>query len=412
VPIVAIRCDNPGMAMFGPVQDGRPIENGISASAVVVEGNSGFSNLANWTGGYRLRVRVPGRDEYTVGHWGWIAREKQPVAGFGLPVMVSPVDPGVLRVEWDDAPTIEQRIAARDPAILDPENTWRRVAPLRFVAAGPSKDMLSQARDMIATYLPEDSVLLKQVDDASRRGDPSTYETTPWQTVPQPAWPPAPGTVPPGRTPALALVVSASVDPHPFMRGESFIPPGPRFASRGGSIQCSRWQYLGWLLLCVLAPGGSRYGVYLRTQIRSRHLGLVLPVTIGADDPRDVEVEWDAAPNIDDAIAARIDKGVDQMTVAVTEMKTMQQSSVTAALANVDDPQVREQLAQMWSRFGVDTAAPARSTSTASAPPPPAAPQPTTDLAADLTRLQRLRDSGVLTDAEYQHERAKLLNTI
>jgi hypothetical protein len=197
----------------------------------------------------------------------------------------------------------------------------------------------------------------------------------------------------------LALVVAASVDPYPSMRGDTFIPPGHRFASRGGSIQCSKWQYLGWLLLCVLAPDGSRYGVHVRTQIRSRHLGLVLPVTIGADGPGDVEVEWEAAPNIDDAIAGRIDKAVDQMTASVSEMKAMQQSSVTAALANVDDPQVREQVAQMWSRLGVDTATPAP------------APQRSTDLATNLTRLQRLHDSGVLTDAEYEHERIKLIDT-
>ena len=44
------------------------------------------------------------------------------------------------------------------------------------------------------------------------------------------------------------------------------------------------------------------------------------------------------------------------------------------------------------------------------APPPAAAPQDTTeDLIASLEKLGRLRDSGVLTDAEFEAQKAKLL---
>jgi len=44
------------------------------------------------------------------------------------------------------------------------------------------------------------------------------------------------------------------------------------------------------------------------------------------------------------------------------------------------------------------------------APPPPAAPsQDTDDLIEQLDKLGKLRDSGVLTDAEFEAQKAKLL---
>jgi hypothetical protein len=399
------------MAIVGPVEDGRPIADGVSGTALVVDGNPGFSNLANWTGGYRLQVRVPGRDPYKISHSGWIIREKHPVLGFELPVTVSEADPSVLRVEWDQAPTMDERIAARDPAIVDPEATWRRVAPMQFIPAGASKDQIAHVRGMVAAYLPADSVVLEDMDAAAMRGDPSRYEVTPWQKAPQPAWPPAAGTVAADRVPAIALTVSISADPYPYMRGDdSFFPPGSHFSSRGGSVQCSKYEYLGWLLLCVIPPSGARYGVYLRTKIRSRHVGFVLPITVGRDNPNDVEVEWDAAPNLVDVVVDRIDSAVERMQATVSDMSTLQQSSVSAAIANVQDPAIQAQVAQMWTRLGVDT----------SVLPPPGAPPPFTpapaappqDLAASLARLLNLRDTGVLTETEYQTERSKLLNNI
>jgi len=42
-------------------------------------------------------------------------------------------------------------------------------------------------------------------------------------------------------------------------------------------------------------------------------------------------------------------------------------------------------------------------------PPPPAPSQDTDDLIEQLDKLGRLRDSGVLTDAEFEAQKAKLL---
>ncbi|HEY1990123.1 MAG TPA: SHOCT domain-containing protein, partial [Acidimicrobiales bacterium] len=70
----------------------------------------------------------------------------------------------------------------------------------------------------------------------------------------------------------------------------------------------------------------------------------------------------------------------------------------------VQDPVLKAQVEQMWSKLGVDTSA-----GTPAAPAPPAA---SPDVAGDLERLQKLRDSGILTEDEFTAQRAKILNSI
>src|SRR5437868_8509270 len=100
----------------------------VAGEALVLRGDSGYSALSWWTGGFWARVTVPGSEPAYVVHRCRIHRHKIPVPGFVLPVDVDPLDPEQLDVRWDEVPTIEERIANGDPAILDPEATWRLVA--------------------------------------------------------------------------------------------------------------------------------------------------------------------------------------------------------------------------------------------------------------------------------------------
>jgi hypothetical protein len=389
------------------VQDGSPIKNGISGRALVLRGNAGFSNLHNWTGISQLRVSAPGRDDFTVGHLSWIVRDKHPVRGFEMPVTLNRDDPSDLRIEWDSAPTMEERIAKRDPAIFDPEGTWRRVAPMLEMQEGSGREAIEAARDRAAQLLPASSVILEDLQDAATRGDPSHYAVTPFDQGKISDWPPAPDQVPKGRLAGTALVVSVSSDPFPFQDGDHFNPQGDHFthfASRGGSISCSKYEYLGWLLLCVVPPSGARYGLYFRTHIHSRRIGAVLPVTIDAKNPSDIEIIWDALPSLGDLAVDKIEKASEKMSARVTEALALQQSSVAAAMADVQDPVMKAQVQKMWSQFGVQAPEGGQS-----ATPPPA---PTRDVASELARLQKLRDGGILNEDEYAEQRSKFLDSI
>jgi hypothetical protein len=386
------------------VQDGSPIENGISGTALVLRGDAGFSNLHNWTGSSQLRVRVPGRDEFNVAHNSWIPREKHPVPGFELPVTVNRDDPTDLRIEWDQAPTMEERIARRDPAILDPEGTWARIAPMVSVHAGPDPEQIAAAQGMAAPFLPASSVLLQDLRDAAERQDPTHLDPSPWDGAQIPDWPPAPDQLPKGRLVGTALAVSISADPFGYMFGDNFRPPWTHFASRGGSVSASKYEYLGWLLLCVVPPNGVRYGLYLRTHIHSRRVGPMLPVTLNPQDPSDIEILWDNCPNLSDLAVEKFGQATEKVQARVADALTLQQNSVTSAINDVQDPVLKAQVEQMWSKLGVDTSA-----GTPAAPAPPAA---SPDVAGDLERLQKLRDSGILTEDEFTAQRAKILNSI
>lgn len=383
-------CDNPDMArgpfenarfgiipsgLFGPVQDGRPILNGVAGTALVVRGDAGFSNLANWTGSCQLQVTVPGHEPYLTEHACWIIREKHPVRGCTLPVTVNPDDPADLRIEWDEAPTIDERISRGEPAFLDPEGVWRRVAPLARPMSGADPHALAATRELMAAYLPGDSVLLQDMDRLIHPGATADVDVSPWQRAALTGWPPGDGSG--RRLPATALVVSASKDPQPYMSGDSFMPAS-RFASRGGSIESSAWHYLAWLLLCVVLPSGSRHAVYLKTRVHTRHMDAVLPVTVHPDDASDVHIEWSAAPDNHIADAARINETTERMKARAAESFALQKS--------------------MWDAAG-------------SALTPAVAAQPR-DVAGDLARLQKLHDSGVLSDAEYAAQRTKILDSI
>ncbi|HEY2166588.1 MAG TPA: SHOCT domain-containing protein, partial [Jatrophihabitantaceae bacterium] len=79
----------------------------------------------------------------------------------------------------------------------------------------------------------------------------------------------------------------------------------------------------------------------------------------------------------------------------------------------VQDPVMRAQVEKMAASFGV--------TMPTTAPPPVAGPTatptapasaPARDVTGELGRLQKLHAAGVLTDAEYETQRTRVLNEI
>jgi hypothetical protein len=104
-------------------------------------------------------------------------------------------------------------------------------------------------------------------------------------------------------------------------------------------------------------------GPYLRTEIHSRRIGPVLPITIEANDPDRIDIDWAAAPNLSDAAAVGMDEAVEKMQARVAETFTNRRS--------------RQQ------RYGVDARVPGG-------------------------RLDR-RDTGVISMAEFEQQKAQIL---
>jgi len=334
-------------------------DNAVRGEALVLSGDPGISGATQWTSLAVLRVTVPSQPPTKVRYECMVDRHKELVDGTTVPVMVDPRDPNKLSIVWDEVPTIEERIANRDPVILDPVGTWKKlhVAPEGMPAAAAQ---------------PE-----------------------PWADGTIANWPPA-DALPKGRQPGTAWVLAHSEDARACMSGEdSFMPLGRTHYSYKGTMSYGPHAYMSWVLLRVNPQYADPYGAYFRTKIVRWRYHAVLPVSINPEDPNDIEFCWDAAPNLAREIVDRINTDVAEVHKRVETLTAVGQQATASALANIADPALREQAAQMMGKYGMGTASDG-------APAVAAAPQ------SSLERLQKLHSSGVLTDAEFDAERAKL----
>ncbi len=344
----------------------------LDAEALVLANDCGFSAMSWWVTTASLRVSIPGRDDVEVRAGCTVHRDKSLLAGSVLPVRVDPADPERLEIRWEEVPTIEQRIAAGDPVILDPEGTWESVASR---TTDPHRHGLADA--------------------AARAG-----QHHPWGTGRLDGWPPE-QPLADGRRPGTALVVASSIDSRGYRAAEDWHFPVSLYA---GTIYDTQHEYLGWLLLCVVTESGRRYGLHVRRMLRGARLGAVLPLAIDASDPADIEIPWLYAP---DMVKVHTERMVEANRSALEEAEGRLAGLTAAgegALGAIDDSAVRARTEQMLEGLGIPAGqAPAPGGGTASEPPG-------ADAANVLARLERLRETGALTEEEYRAE-AKRLNS-
>lgn len=128
--------------------------------------------------------------------------------------------------------------------------------------------------------------------------------------------------------------------------------------------------------LRVEIPGQAPYEVKYGCQVKPKkmpHVGAVLPVTVARDDPNRLRIEWDDAPD-----AARNPNGLRFKSPIVIERSTIEVDLEPAAF--VPAPPV----------------------------PRPAAGDP---VIVALERLVALRDAGVLTQEEFEAQKARTLGS-
>lgn len=99
---------------FLPGESGEPkIKNGITGQASVMGGYVPDRNASHNRFIIMLTVRVEGREPYLVKHKSLVPSDKTPWDGMVLPVTVDQKDSERLRIEWDQVPSAEDRIAQR-----------------------------------------------------------------------------------------------------------------------------------------------------------------------------------------------------------------------------------------------------------------------------------------------------------
>ncbi len=307
------------MARFG-IGRGKP-DGIVGGEALVLAGDSGFSALSWWTVTASLRVTVPGQAPFYAQARCRVHRDRGLIAGTVLPVDVDPGDPDQLKIRWDEVPTIEQRIAGGDRAILDPEGMWKMVAEAR-------------------------SGMAPSVSTGVSGPEPTE---SPWGNGHIDGWPPA-EPLGDGRRPGTALVVSRSGDPAGYRSLNDWRLPCAPYA---GTVYDGTHDYLGWLLLCVVPESGARYGLHVRRRLRRDHLGAVLPVAIHPTKPHDIEIPWRYSPNTTREMTERLRASNRSALETFDQLVAGLSGNGEAALDEIADPVVRARTEEMLKKLGL-----------------------------------------------------------
>lgn len=91
---------------------GQPkIKDGLSGNATVMSIPMPTDNASSYRVKMQLSVQLPNQNPYLIQHTCFASREKYPWPGTVLPVTVDREDRERLRVEWDEVPTSDERVA-------------------------------------------------------------------------------------------------------------------------------------------------------------------------------------------------------------------------------------------------------------------------------------------------------------
>lgn len=320
-----------------------------------------------------LVVRPPGGVALSVEAKLKITKETWPVRGMTIPVQVDLDDPRSAEIDADDIAPLEQRVAAGDPTLVDPIAAVRAAR----VAMEDAEDAATAAHDpalaartrdmrtkMRAVQEPELDERYRRVEEAYLAGPP---------------------TAPDGRLRGYARLVSRT------------------FPRPDGDPDTSSLSWFTDAIYSVQPIGRAPYATVKRYKRRDRRhaderydvegAGTV-PVLISPGDPHDVEILWDQVPDHAVALFEDMMGAVDRAQAQIAPVVEGMYDQVFAA---IPDPAMRATLAQQVQAQG--WALPAHLADGGAGPP---------DTAARLAKLAALRDSGVLTQAEYDDQVARL----
>jgi hypothetical protein len=187
-------------------------------------------------------------------------------------------------------------------------------------------------------------------------------------------------------------------------------------------VSCSQWH--GGtsancrMQLVVQAPGVPATAVELDCMVHASRWpspGITLPVTVDRDDPQKLKVEWDEVETSQDSSA----RAAEAMAAAMRG-----QGGAGAApfggtasggvnVVNLSGGELSEEQAQKLRMLGVDPAMITQAVEQASAmaPGPAGAGGAEDERLARLEKLGRLRAQGVLTPAEFEAQKRRILES-
>ena len=181
------------------------------------------------------------------------------VVGMEIPVRIDPERPSSFDIGWDAIPSMEERVAANDPALADPISAQKRAREALFAASDAAD------AEMDATV------------ERFKKAMPYAAE--------QPA--------PAGKTRAIVHVaaITATVRTYDGPTGHTTVREQLSTGRRKA-------------VLSVNVPGQSPYALLQRSFRRPRGMaGLIVPALVSSSDPTDVDVLWDELASMNRQLA-------------------------------------------------------------------------------------------------------------
>ncbi len=224
----------------------------VRTTALVVGATDPIDNklrLGNRNRGWvRVIADVGGRQVNAVNRFD-LTENRWLVVGMEIPVRVDPEQPASFEIDWDAIPSMEQRVAANDPTLVDPINARQRAQEALLAAIG--------APETGADAAPER--FKKAMRYVSERPAPAGKK---WAIV---------------HVAAITSTVRSDESSSEHNITKKLVSTGRRKA-----------------VLSVNVPGQAPYALLHRRFKRPRGMaGLIVPALVSSSDPTDVEMRWD-----------------------------------------------------------------------------------------------------------------------
>jgi hypothetical protein len=187
-------------------------------------------------------INAVGRFDLTVKRW--------LVLGMEIPVTMDPEKPSAFQIDWNSIPSMEDRVAANDPTLVDPLRAQKRAREALLAASGAAQD-------------PADTTLER-------------FEKAMKDAAEQPAVA--------GKKRAIVHVAAITATVQTLESPTGHTPAHKKQVSTGRRKA----------VLSVNIPGQAPYALFRRRFKRPLGFtGLIVPALVSSSDPSDVDVLWD-----------------------------------------------------------------------------------------------------------------------
>jgi hypothetical protein len=293
------------------------------ATALVVEAEPPLDNLLKLGRRTHGSVRIligAGRDAiYVLGGRHPRDRDHWLVRGMEVPVSIDRAHPEDFEVAWVEIPSMPERAAAGDPALVDPLAARKRVgeAVIAATTAIDTSAMPTELGEAVAKAQAQSAERTDNVDQLLAEAEGET--------------------APPGKQPAVVVISTTMVKRASQGDGTD---TGPDY-----TYETSQGKHDA--VLSVRIPGQAPYAVYVEKFKQPRRSALTLgggiPALVSISDPADVEPLWDRAEAAGQAhLEGRIAAASEQMQQVMGGELPAQASGLDEAFSKATEDATKE----------------------------------------------------------------------